>query len=151
MGRHELTAVQWRLVRPLLPRNGNKGKQWKAHRRVVNGILWRLKTGTPWRDVPRRYGKWKTIYGRFNRWSKDGTLDRILEALQIRLNEQGLVDWDLWCVDGTSIRASRAAAGAGKKGASKSPRTTLWVAREADSQPSSTWLLTAKACRLQPM
>lgn len=151
MGRHELTEEQWRLIKPLLPKNGGKGKQWKSHRRILNGIFWRVKTGVPWRDIPSRYGKWKTIYGRFNRWSKNGTLDRILEALQVRLNEQGLVDWDLWCVDGTNIRATRAAAGARKKGAPTSRPTMLWVAQEADSQPSSTWLLTAKACRLPSM
>ena len=107
-----------------------------------------MRTGAPWRDIPDRYGPWKTIYDRFNRYRRDGTLDRMLEALQVRLDRNGLIDWDLWCIDGTTVRATRAAAGAGKRGAPKSPPITLWAAREADSAASCTWLLTAKACRL---
>ena len=115
---------------------------------MVNAMLWWLRTGAPWRDLPERYGPWKSIYDRFNRWSKDGTFERIIERLQIRLDEEDKIDWDLWCVDGSSVRASRAAAGASKKGESKeNQKTTLWVAQEADSPPRSTWLLTAKACR----
>ncbi len=75
--------------------------------------------------------------------------DRILEALHIRLDADGEIDWDLWCIDGSSVRATRAAAGAANKVVSdtrKSPKTTLWAAREADSAASSTWLLTAEAC-----
>ena len=104
--------------------------------------------GAPWRDVPERYGAWKTIYDRFNRYRRDGTLDRILEALQVRLDRAGLIDWDLWCIDGTTVPATRAAAGAGKRGVPKNPPTTHWAAREADSAANCTWLLTAKACRL---
>jgi hypothetical protein len=75
--------------------------------------------------------------------------DRILEALHIRLDADGEIDWDLWCIDGSSVRATRAAAGASKNAAAdtqKSRKTTLWAAREADSAASSTWLLTAEAC-----
>ena len=72
-------------------------------------------TGAPWRDLPERYGKWGSVYHRFNRWKKDGTIERILKALRIRLDKNGYIDWDLWCVDGSNVRASRAAAGASKK------------------------------------
>jgi len=82
---------------------------------ILNGIFWRLNTGAPWRDLPERYGKWKTVHDRFTKLRKSGLLDRILEALQLQLDERGLIDYDLWCVDGSSIRASRAAAGASKK------------------------------------
>jgi transposase len=111
-------------------------------------MLWVLRTGAPWRDLPERFGPWQTVYDRFQRWQCEGLFDRILEQLQIRLDAEGKIDWDLWCVDGSSIRASRSAAGGGKKGASKSPPTTLWAAREADSAASCTWLLTAEACPL---
>src|SRR5689334_1465772 len=123
MRRHELTAPQYEEIRPHLPEDGGRGGRWTDHLRILNGLFWRLRTGCPWRDIPERYGPWSTIYGRFRRWSRDGTLDRILEALQMRLDEAGRIDWDLFCIDGTSIRAGRAAAGGGKKGAPRS-RTT---------------------------
>ena len=59
-------------------------------------MFWRLHTGCPWRDIPERYGSWSTVYDRFRRWTRDGTLDRILEALQVRLDERGRIDWELF-------------------------------------------------------
>lgn len=147
MRRHELSDEEWALIEDQFPANGEKGGQWRAHRMVMNGLFWRLRTGAPWRDIPERYGPWQTIYDRFNRYRQDGTWDRIVEALQIRLDADGLIDWDLWCIDGSSIRASRAAAGGGKKGGAKSPSTTHWAAAAVDSQAKSTWLLTAREFR----
>ena len=74
-----------------------------------------MHTGAPWRDVPPRYGPWQTVYDRFNRWRKDGTWAKILDALLLRLDQAGFIDRDLWLVDASVIRASRAAAGAKKK------------------------------------
>ncbi len=71
--RGELTDGAWAQLRPLLPRNGRWGGQWRDHRQVINGILWRLRVGAPWRDVPARYGPWQTCYDRFVRWRRDGT------------------------------------------------------------------------------
>jgi len=116
MKRHELSDPQWELLAPFFPpRPRRRGGQWKDDRTILNGIFWRLNTGAPWRDLPERYGKWQTVYHRFNALRKSGRLDHILQALQLRLGEQGRIDWDLWCVDGSSIRGSRAAAGASKK------------------------------------
>ena len=115
MKRHELSDPEWELIAPFFPSQRKRGGQWKDHRTTVNGMFWRLRTGTPWRDLPERYGKWKTVHDRFTKLRKSGLLDRILEALQLQLDERGLIDYDLWCVDGSSIRASRAAAGASKK------------------------------------
>ena len=142
--RHELSDQEWDLIKDLLPRNEGVGRRWEDHRRILNGMFWIVRTGAPWRDIPERYGPWQTIFDRFNRWRKNGTLDRMLERLQIRLDKDGKLDWDLWCIDGSSIRASRAAAGAGKRGVPKSPPTTLWAARAADSGQNSTWYVTAE-------
>lgn len=150
MRRDELSEEQWEWLQDLLPRNRKRGGQWKDHRQILNGIFWILRTGAPWRDLPQRYGPWHTVYDRFRRWQKQGLFDRILERLQGRLDQKGKIDWDLWCVDGSSVRASRAAAGGGKKGDRKSPQTTLWAAREADSAVKCTWLLTAEACPWPP-
>jgi transposase len=147
MRRHELTDEQWDVLKELLPPASSRGRPRSDLREMLNAIFWLLRTGAPWRDLPERYGPWQTVYEWFSQWRRDGTWDKMLAALQVRLDSEGRIDWDLWCVDGTTVRASRASAGAGKKGALKSPRTTLWAAREADSAQSCTWLLTAEAFR----
>lgn len=142
MRRHELTQEQWHVIEPLLPkRTAKTGRRPRDARQMLNGILWRLCTGAPWRDLPEHYGPWRTVYGYFRQWGADGTFDHILEALQIRLDRHGQIDWDLWCIDGSSVRATRAAAGASKKVSNdtkKNPLTTRWAARVADSQASFT-------------
>ncbi len=75
-----------------------------------------LHTGVPWRDLPEQYGPWQTVYARFRRWCHEGLWTRILGVLQGELDRLGQLAWDLWCIDGTHIRAHKAAAGAGKKG-----------------------------------
>jgi transposase len=141
MKRHELTDQQWELLAPLLPpRPRRRGGQWKDDRLMLNAIFWRLNTGAPWRDLPERYGPHQTVHDRFTALQRSGLLDRILETLQFHLNERGLIDFDLWCVDGTSIRASRAAAGASAKKKSRASRpTTPWAAPAAVSARKSTW------------
>jgi len=109
---------------------------------MLDGVFWSLITGAPWRDLPDRFGPWQTVYGHFSKWRRGGVFARIIEALQVKLDERGLIDWDLWCVDGASVRAARAAAGADKKVSSvtpTSPRITLWAAAEAGLDRSSTW------------
>ncbi len=149
--RYELTDEQWQVVEPILPkRTAKTGRKPKDPRQMLNGLVWVLHSGAPWRDVPERYGRWQTVYDYYWRWRDNGTFDRILSALQIRLDREGHIDWDLWCIDGSSVRGARAAAGAGKKVSPDTPKsrpTTLWAARAADGAANSTWLLTAAACR----
>lgn len=156
MKRHELTDEQWALVEPHVPRStARTGRPARDRRTLLNAIFWILCTGAPWRDLPERFGPWQTAYDHFRTWRKSGVFDRIVAALQIKLDRQGLLDWELWCVDGASVRAARAAAGARKKVASgaavngtrTNPKTTLWAAGEAGLEPRSTWLLTARECR----
>ena len=119
MKRHELSDEQWALLSEFFPpRKPERGGQWKDDRTMLNGIFWRLNTGAPWRDLPDRYGRWPTVYARFAALRRSGLLDRIIARLQLRLSEAGLIDPDLFCIDGTNVRAARAAAGAAKK---KSP------------------------------
>lgn len=111
---YELMDEHWDRIESELPDNrGEPGRNLLPHRPIMNGILWRMYNGARWEDVPEKYGKWKTVYDRFNTWSKDGTWDRILEKLQAELDEAGEIDWELFCVDGTNVRAHKAAAGAG--------------------------------------
>lgn len=122
--RHELTDAQWRKIEPLLPGNGRPGGQWADHRGVINGVLFRARTGVPWPDLPERYGPWQTVYERHRRWSADGTGKTVLQELQIEADagdpDGALVrraDRREWAVniDSTSCRAHQHAAGAPRK------------------------------------
>jgi transposase len=125
MQRHELTDEQLQLLEPYLPRTGPEGGHpWAEHRPILNGIFWKLGTGAPWRDIPERYGPWSTIYDRYRRWCQEGRFACILIALRRSLDEAGQLDWEQCWVDSTSIRASRAAAGARKKGGLQTSQQT---------------------------
>ena len=137
MWRHELSDSEWGLVSDLMPPVRSTGRPARDHRTILNALMWILRAGSPWRDLPEHFGPYQTVFHRFNAWRKDGTLDRILERLHLRLDREGRLDWDLWCIDGSNVRATRAAAGAAKKGIPTNPRITRWVAREADSGPKS--------------
>ncbi|WP_406145332.1 IS5 family transposase [Streptomyces anulatus] len=115
MERGDLTADEWARLKPHLPKAGQRGARWVSHRRVINGILFRERTGVPWRDLPARFGPWKTIYERHRRWSADGTWDRILAAVLADADADGRIDWSMVSVDSTSCRAHQHAAGARKK------------------------------------
>jgi transposase len=115
MQRHELSDSQYARLEPLLPderHHGEAGRPWLPHHTVLNGILWILRTGAPWRDLPDRYGQWNTVYARFNRWRRDGTWTRLYSTLLDERDDQGQIDHDLWCIDGTITRAARCAGGA---------------------------------------
>lgn len=154
MKRHEVSDDEWAILKPLIPESDAKtGRPAKCPRQMLNGVLWVLNTGAAWRDLPERFGPWQTVYGYFKTWRASGLFDAILDALHLRLDQQGKIDWELWCIDGTSVRATRAAAGAGKKVAEAtptSPRTTRWAARKAGSAARSTSSSTATARRSRP-
>jgi transposase len=148
VARHELSDEAWERIEGLLPEDSKLGgRPWNDHRRTLNGIFWVLRTGAPWRDLPACFGAWKSVYGRFNRWSKAGMIDRIVETLYGMLAAAGKIDRELWCVDGSSVRAQHAAAGGGKRGARTSLRTTPSVALAAAGGPSSIWSATGRARR----
>lgn len=115
--RHELSAAEWARIAPLLPPRETQGTYFHDHRRILNGMLYRLCTGCGWRDLPERYGPWSTVASRQRRWTREGLWDRILEALQRELADTGQIEWTLWCIDGSVVRAHKHAAGAGKKSA----------------------------------
>jgi transposase len=130
----ELTDDQWTALAPHLPpQRAATGRPAKDHRLIVEGILWRLRTGAPWRDLPERYGPWQSVYTRFRRWQRAGVWGRALAALQAQADARGDLDWSLHFLDGTVIRAHPHAAGA-KKGAAIRPS----AAARAAGGPSST-------------
>lgn len=123
MRRYELTDEAWQRLEPLMPPH-RPGGRWNDHRTTLNGMFWVLNSGAPWRDLPERYGKWQSIYHRYRRWTRDGLFPRLLQTLQLELDEQGRIDWSQFNIDGSNIRAERAAAGARKKGGHASSRAT---------------------------
>lgn len=128
--RYELTDFEWSIIAPLLP-NKPRGVPRANDRKVLNGIYWRLRTGSPWADILERYGPPTTCYNRFVRWRKLGVWDRIFDAVS------AAYDGDLQMVDSSSIRVHQHAANV-KRGTSRKapPRGTslapdAWGAREA--------------------
>ncbi|MFE5681432.1 IS5 family transposase [Streptomyces erythrochromogenes] len=121
MGRGDLTNSQWARLEPLLPQGIKPGRpQVWTRRQLIDGIRWRTRAGTPWRDVPERYGPWDRVYDLFRRWQHDGTWQRIFEQLQTDADTKGLITWDL-SVGSTICRAHQHAAGARKKDLQKEP------------------------------
>lgn len=108
MARYDLSEGEWRLIQPLLP-NKPRGVARVDDRRVVNGIFHVLRTGSPWRDLPERYGPCTTVYNRFNRWAKAGVWLRVFELLAAKSPQS------LHLIDSSIVRAHQHAAG-GKKG-----------------------------------
>ena len=127
MARYELTEFEWKVVQPLLP-NKPRGVPRVDDRRVLNGIFWVLRSGSPWADVPERYGPPTTIYNRFNRWSKRGRWCAVFETLA-KLGKDAVT----LSLDSTSIKAHRCASGG--KGGSATRRSAVPA---AGARPKST-------------
>lgn len=111
MGRGDLTDDEWERLRPFLPVSNGRCGRWRDHRQVIDGILHRIRTGVHWRDLPERYGPWKTVYERHRAWSADGTWERLLQQVQAAADAAGQIDWEV-SVDSTAVRAHQHAAGA---------------------------------------
>ena len=115
MNRGDLSNEKWERIEKLLPPQKPKtGRPALDHRPIVNGILWILRTGAPWRDLPERYGSWSTVSSRFYRWRSQGIWDRVLAELQADGDQQGELDWEIHYVDGSVVRVHQHAAGAKK-------------------------------------
>src|SRR3982750_2608177 len=121
MSRHHLTDEQWDLIADLFPPPATTRRPQRPRRQIVDAILWILRTGAPWRDLPEEFGPWATAWDLFDKWNADGTLDAILSRLQAARMDAGEMDGELWCIDGTVVRAARCASGGAKKKTRRSP------------------------------
>ena len=146
LSRGDLSEVEWRILRVLLPVEREPGKRGRGrppedNRNIINGVLWRLRTGAPWRDVPEKYGNWNSIYRRFRRWSACGVWESVAVALAETMAESGHYN-----IDSTTVRAHVSAAG-GKgglinellaaRGAGSPVKFIVSVMPEADRSPST--------------
>ncbi len=100
-----LSDAEWELVEPLMPSSdGRRGRRFRDHRLVVEGIIYRYRTGIAWRDLPAEFGPWQTVWKRHRRFAGDGTWDKVLTALLRRADAMGEIDWEV-AVDSTIARA----------------------------------------------
>jgi len=139
MARYELTDFEWKAIEPNLP-NKPRGVPRVDDRRVLNGIFWVLRSGSPWGDLPERYGPRTTVYNRFNRWRKAGVWDRLMDAI-VKAH-----DGDVQMIDTSVVRVHQQGATA-KRGQKMEAMIDVWVAPEAVSRRKSTHSSTKRAGR----
>ena len=129
----DLTEEQWKVVAPLLPkpklRKDGRGRPWRDPRDVLNGILWILRTGAPWADLPGRYPPYQTCHRRFQDWSKSGVFKKLLAALRKDLDERGGLKVDEALIDGTYAGAKKG--GLVWAGRGEGPPTRSWQCQTA--------------------
>ena len=95
----------WAVVEPLMPSHeGKRGNRFGDHRRILEAIAWRFRTGSPWRDLPTEFGPWQTVWKRHRRYAEDGTWDRVLTQILAEADAQGKIEWSV-SVDATIARA----------------------------------------------
>jgi transposase len=116
MSRHNISDEKWAIIGPLLvnQRKDPRGRKAKDDRQMFNGLLWIMKTGSPWRDLPAEFGAWQTVYKRFSRWAKSGIWDEVLQELSKD------ADWEAVMIDGSFVKLHQH--GAGAKGGTSTRR-----------------------------
>lgn len=123
----DLTNEQWTIVANLLPaevvRADRRGRPWSDRRKVFNGVLWVLRTGAPWQDLPPRYGSYQTAHRRFQNWVRSGVVENILLALAQHLRDAGGLDLKECFVDGTFVPAKKGGAWWAKPSVAKAPKS----------------------------
>lgn len=126
----DLTDAQWMVLEPLLPkprlRRDRRGRPWRDPRDVLNGILWILRTGAPWADLPDRYPSPKTCHRRFQHWRETGTMEAVLRALAQDLEERGKLNLQECFIDATYAGAKKGAAASAPPAAARGPRSWQW-------------------------
>ena len=141
----ELTDEQWSIIEPLLAelpkRDDGKGRPWRSSREIMNAILWILRSGARWKDLPDRFPPYQTCHRRFQTWVKNGTLRRVLEALAEDLRDRGELDLAECFIDGTFIVAKKGAAGLERPSAAKARRSWQWQTALVFLSPSTQTLL----------
>jgi transposase len=129
----DLTEAQWNIVEPILPKDpvraDRRGRPWSERRKVLNGVLWILRTGAPWEDLPPRYGPHQTAHRRFQNWVRSGVMETLLMTLAQHLKEAGGLDLKECFVDGTFVPAKKGGDSSGKPSGVRAPRS--WALQTA--------------------
>jgi transposase len=123
----DLTDEQWKVIEPLLPIeqvcHEGRGRPWRDPRDVLHGILWVMRTGAPWKDLPARYPPYQTCHRRFQGWVRDGTLERVLRALAQDLRERGKIDPSEAFIDGSFAPAKKGGPASERPSVARGPRS----------------------------
>jgi transposase len=123
----DLTDQQWKTLDPLIPkprrRCDGRGRPWKSRRSVLNGVLWVLRTGAPWADLPERYPSFQTCHSRFQQWVRSGVMTRIMTALAGELSRRGAIDVREAFIDASFAPAKKGGARSEKRNAAKEQRS----------------------------
>ncbi len=135
MGRYDLTDFEWSVIEPLMPMD-RRGPKPQNNRQILNGMFYILRTGSPWRDLPERYGPYTTVYNRFNRWRKAGIWDRFMDAI-VKAH-----DGEVQMIDSSIVRVHQHASGVKKR-----VEFVVSVEAGAVSRRKSTRVSTPKAGR----
>jgi transposase len=129
----DLTDEQWETVETILPedpvRDDGRGRPWSERRIVLNGVLWILRTGAPWKDLPPRYGSYQTAHRRFQNWVRSGVMESLLLTLAQHLKDAGGLDLKECFVDGTFVPAKKGGDTSEKPSGARAPRS--WVLQTA--------------------
>ena len=119
----KLTEEQWIILSDLIPdpptRSDKRGRPWKDKRAVLEGVLWILRTGAPWADLPKKYPPYQSCHRRFQQWASDGTLDHVIKRLASHLEQTGKIQLKECFIDGTFVPAKKGALGLGKLSAGR--------------------------------
>jgi transposase len=121
-----LSEKQWVKIEPLLPKPVSKGRPWADHRLVLEGILWILRTGARWKDLPDRYPSPSTCWRRLRLWEEDGTWLKIWRQFLCELDQQGRLDWSESFLDGSFAPAKKGATASAKPRKAKAPSGWWW-------------------------
>ena len=137
----ELTDEQWAVIEPLIPepprRDDGRGRPWKDTREVMNGVLWILRSGARWQDLPERFPPYQTYHRRFQQWPRDGTLRVVLEALAEDLRARGEIDLSECFIDGTFIVAKKGGGGRVRPSGVKARSSWRWQTLLVFHSPST--------------
>ncbi len=133
----DLTDARWAIIEPLIPkprrRKDGRGRPWRKPREVLGGILWVLRTGAPWKDLPERYPPYQTCHRRFQHWCREGTLKRVLHGLAEDLYERGGIDLTECFIDATFAGAKKGALVSGRRSGGRAPRS--WAIADRSGLP----------------
>jgi transposase len=141
----ELTDEQWQQLEPLLPvlprRADGRGRPWRSNREILNGILWILRSGARWKDLPNRFPPYQTCHRRFQTWVRSGVLARVLETLANDLQQRGAIDLSECFIDGTFVVAKKGGAAWVPPSGAKARNSWLWQTLMVFLSPSTQQVL----------